>query len=97
MDYKELIKELRFLSKFVPEQICDDNGKDALEKAADAIETLLKERDAAIKDIPRECSYCKYWENDTIEQPCYDCWHSCGPEKNWKWRGLNVVESYRMK
>lgn len=48
MDYKELIEELRFLSGFVPEQMCDDDGKDAFEKAAAAIETLLAERDADI-------------------------------------------------
>lgn len=46
MDYKELIEELRFLSAYVPEQMCDANGKDTLEKAADAIETLLSELNA---------------------------------------------------
>lgn len=42
-DYTGLVKELRALSKHVPEQMCDDNGIDPLEKAADAIETLLAE------------------------------------------------------
>lgn len=42
MDYKELIDELReFSSLFVPEEMCDDDGRDILQKAADAIETLL--------------------------------------------------------
>ncbi|AWY06887.1 MAG: protein of unknown function DUF551 [Caudoviricetes sp.] len=47
MDYKELIDELRFLSSHVPEQMCDNNGENALDRAATAIETLLAERQAA--------------------------------------------------
>lgn len=49
MDYKEQIEELRFLSGHVPEQMCDSDGKDPLERAADSIETLLAERDAALR------------------------------------------------
>lgn len=46
MDYKALIEELRFLSSHVPEQMCDNNGENALDRAATAIETLLAEREA---------------------------------------------------
>lgn len=50
MDYKELIEELRFLAKHVPEQMDDNDGQNALEKAADAIETLLAETSAEFKN-----------------------------------------------
>lgn len=66
MDYKEQIEKLRFLSSHVPEQMCDADGKDPLEKAADAIETLLAERDAAIEMLHGECHACKHnagWHN----------------------------------
>lgn len=44
MDYKELIEVLReYSSLYVPEEMCDDDGTDILQKAADAIETLLAE------------------------------------------------------
>lgn len=88
-DYKELIDELRFLSGHVPEQMCDDKGKDALEKAADAIETLLAERDAAVHDINEmlrepelDCEYCK-WGGDCPEE-FYSCYN------NAEWRGPGV-------
>lgn len=64
MDYKEQIEELRFLSSHVPEQMCDADGKDPLEKAADAIETLLAERDAAIRLLrtPAWCNGCIHFK-----------------------------------
>lgn len=63
MDYKGLIEELRFLSSHVPGDMCDDDGRDALEKAATAIETLLAEREEAkwinVKDrLPEKQCWC---------------------------------------
>lgn len=57
-------------------------------EAADAIEALPEERDAAVKDILRECRKCTYWGKTTSEQPCYDCWHVVGTSKSWEWHGL---------
>lgn len=78
MDYKELIETLR--------------GKDGCNceclKAADAIETLLAERDAAVEDLskrphPSTCKYgehCDYISVITGRPDCYSC-------HEWEWRG----------
>lgn len=71
MDYKELIKRLRN----------PVFGHPDLKPAADAIETLLAERDAAVEDLAM-AGYCKTCGNVTtwcMENP--DC---C---KGYKWRG----------
>lgn len=82
-DYKELIEELMFLStNHVPEDMCDDDGMDALEKAATAIENLLSERDALLETLHGECVY-KDLRVD--EEPCSKCAFSDYP--NWQWRG----------
>ena len=66
--------------------------------AADVIEQLVKERDAAVADLKSElasecglnpCRYCKYQEDD------YQCPHDCIPysEKwGWQWRGVQEVD-----
>lgn len=81
MDYKELIKRLRV------HKIKTDFGKfspDICRKAADAIETLLSERDAAVEDLakicednPDVCQYCKH-------MPCTEKHGRC---IGWEWRG----------
>lgn len=96
MDYKELIEELRFLSGHVPEDMCDD-GKDALEKAATAIETLLAERDAALKYVPHNCQTCKWWK---VVKPGMACCTApkelghcyLGKGKAWEWIGTTETE-----
>lgn len=90
MDYKELIEELRFLSGHVPEQMCDSDGKDPLEKAADALEMLLEERDALMQDAIRcdtcihvkECFFNELRRNDCVQSN----------RGHWKWRGLRKRE-----
>lgn len=81
MDY-ELIEELRSLSKHVPEQMCDLEGKDPLERAATAIETLLAERDAAVEDMLMA---------GKTGRLCYVCGKrgKCNPCacEGWQWRG----------
>lgn len=95
-DYKALIAELRFLSSIVPEDMCDSDGKDALEKAAAAIETLLAERDAAVEMLRGECRACKHnsvWHN---VGKCCTCTHETAgaliPKDqctdNWEWKGI---------
>lgn len=87
MDYKEQIEELRFLSSHVPEQMCDADGKDPLEKAADAIETLLAERDAAVDGMRGRCSKCKHFSVGVLHFPCTDCCFEVGTNDHWQWRG----------
>jgi len=100
-DFKELIENLRALSPHVPEQMCDDDGRDALEKAATAIETLLAERDAAVEDLRGLCWCCvrgKKYENGLSWSRATTCEHmrelgvvariggKCKCQY-WQWRG----------
>lgn len=95
MEYKEQIEELRALSKHVPEQMCGGDGKDPLEKAADSIETLLAERDAAIGMLMGECHACKHNTGCHNIGKCSICVHETArdgpiPVKRtnyWEWRG----------
>lgn len=87
MDYKELIDELRSLSLHVPEQMFGEDGKDPLERAADAIETLLAERDYAVEELRGRCSQCKHFSSGPLVSICADCRFECGTIDHWKWRG----------
>lgn len=64
MDYKGLITEIRaYIVKtyqvgFQPE-ICS--------RAADAIETLLAERDAAVEDMKGICFFCAHKKHASLE------------------------------
>lgn len=81
MECKELIEELRFLSGLVPEQMCDDDGEDACEKAAAFIE-------AALEDLRyRGCDVCKYENRGSFDYPCCHCEETGGMSDNWEWRG----------
>lgn len=61
------------------------------------LETVKRERDAAVREIPRECNTCKNFEScekdegcrfcsPTVDEecPCCDCIHA----RNWEWSGL---------
>lgn len=85
MDCKELIKKLR------AHKIKTDFGRfspDICRKAADTIETLLAERDAAVEDLwkrphPSTCKHgehCDYISAITGFPDCYSC-------DEWEWRG----------
>ena len=88
-DYKGLIGELKEQCSAMDYDCCS-----MAFRAADAIEQLVKERDAAVADLKsvlasecglNQCRYCKYQEDD------YQCHHDCIPysEKwGWEWRGL---------
>lgn len=87
MDYKKLAERLNAYSA---EYQCH-GGITA--EAADAIETLLAERDAAVADIDRYCATCKHFlifHNECT--PDYDCDNpECknisGVNTGWQWRG----------
>lgn len=72
MDYKELIRRLDDCGEF-------DGG--LLDDAAEAMETLLAERDALIN---RGCMTCKNKGDRCI---CRSCFRSSGTEDCWEWRG----------
>lgn len=86
-DYKELIALLDGAMAMTA-----SNGKiekaDLFCKAADAIEQLVKERDAAICDIPHICQTCygNNMEADCVDNPCWNCKGNNNPE--WEWRGV---------
>lgn len=90
-DYKELIGDIDdCLIAHPSETLC----KRILREAADAIERLVKERDAAVADIPTACGYCK-WFRDRGEVGCF-CQEPCrnigGVNMMWEWRGVREVK-----
>ena len=90
-DYKELITALREEAEAVKAveweiPICTENH---IREAADAIEQLVKERDAAMEDIPRLCWSCKSNEN---KLKCYKCNRLLEYRPAWEWRGVKEAE-----
>lgn len=91
MDYEELIKDSRELGATLAEHFEGAVGEE-LQKicldAADAIETLLAERYAAIKDIRdysyNPCKVCIEWKFGRCSRPGPK---DCGGYSWWKWRG----------
>lgn len=86
MDYKELIDKLRGEAFFIRVNGLD-GWSTGFSRAADVIETLLEERDAAIREIAKGCDNCKYSDLYAEEEPCRNChvnfskWEWCGPMK----------------
>lgn len=95
MDYKELIKSLK-------EEACHQrvvfgsHGVSCqLEGAADAIEALLVERDAAVEDLRlvADCTSCKWYFSENSGETCPGC--DCPNEnENWEWRGPQKGEPH---
>ena len=93
-DYKELVAALREEAEAVQAieweiPICTNNH---IAQAADVIEHLTKERDAAVADIRYlfgspsfKCDICKFRVCPPLEKPCVNCG---GRRKNWEWRGV---------
>lgn len=80
MDYKELIEDLRYAADVTG--VCEIELRDA----ATAIETLLAEREAAVRDLTEVCE-----DNPDV---CHLCKHLPCVDKNgkgyclgWQWRG----------
>lgn len=59
-DYDKLVESLRSYSTEVISYKIDGDFAYAVTTAADAIEQLVKEHDAAMADIPPVCVYCKW-------------------------------------
>lgn len=48
-----------------------------------------RERDAAVKDIPRACGYCKnYLGGEHIPHCNAECMNISGINTGWQWRGV---------
>ena len=76
-DYKELLAELRK---------CKYCARDIAKYAADAIEQLVKERDAAVKDLKEWCDELCYCEVCKHNSKCSK--EFCKFANNWEWRGV---------
>ena len=96
-DYKELVENLRAAGKSV--ELADgsfDIYIPTVEKchnAADAIEQLVKERDAAVADLKnvKACKFCKNLSPHIDKEPCYSCLlYVIGQRctNNFEWRGV---------
>lgn len=79
-DYKTLISGLR-------NKKSRDN-RTLLNTAADAIEQLVKERDAAVADMKefKLCEACKHFGGYPMNIPCRECSLDAG--NNFEWRGI---------
>lgn len=78
MDYKELIERLKHCKSYKPKHELQRTMLDA----ATAIETLLAEREAAMKDLRRTgCDTCEH------RKDCYPC-SKCMNGSCWEWHGL---------
>lgn len=82
MDYKKLIERLNAYSA---EHQCH-GGITA--EAADAIETLLAERNAAVADIQKNCNTCRWWHDGGCCAPL-ELYGGCdfSVRQAWEWRG----------
>ena len=58
------------------------------------LEAVKRERDAAVRDIPRACEYCKHYEiifnGATPDHDCKnpECYNISGVNTGWQWRGV---------
>ncbi len=79
----------RFLRDASPGAIV---GLGYIEKAADAIEQLVKERDAAVADLKniRACKFCKNLSQHIDKEPCNSCllYVRGRDTNNFEWRGV---------
>lgn len=91
MDYKELIASLRYTVKYGDEDpreyltnMC--GSCEMCDQAADAIETLLVERDALLTVSHGKCELCaNFGKCRSDARARIDCLNNrC---KSWKWRG----------
>lgn len=90
MDYKAMISARRREAINLRENRGQYTLATEFEEDANAIETLLAERDAAIADIERDCKTCIHYKSNTRGHiPCdvmdicifSDHWQWCGPQK----------------
>lgn len=97
-DYKELCASLREEAEAVQAieweiPVCTDNhireAADVIEHLSAEVERLIKERDAAVKDLHESetylCDYCKHQGDEK------HCERGC----RWEWRGLQEGQNER--
>lgn len=82
MDYKELIEQLKRTSPLHGTWL-----RERMLEAAAAIETLLEERDAAMKYIPKVCSTCEHWDAGGCNAPITGGECAFDLRQAWQWRG----------
>lgn len=89
MGYKKLIEQLRSASLLHGTWL-----RERMVEAADAIETLLSERDAAVEDLRGDCKTCTYFDKLNLHEKCVHCKYARGLSKpqaawfdRWQWRG----------
>ena len=79
-DYRNLVDKIRE---------SNINGDVQIEQWAVVIETLIAERDAAIKDLRYGgCCICKHERLGIIEYPCCNCVDEDRISDYWEWRGV---------
>lgn len=81
-DYKRLYNTMQ--------QMLDKYQNEIVPELRKEIEKIEKERDAAIKDIPRACGYCKHYLHSKThlcrsKKPCSNI---SGINTEWEWRGV---------
>lgn len=71
------------------DDICQ-RAADTIERLAADLERVTKERDAAIKDIPRACGYCRDFLGEDKLPHCenWSCKNVSGTNTEWQWRGV---------
>lgn len=67
--------------------------KKRITEMAVIIEQLVRERDAAVKDLKEMeryayCPVCKHHKLHYTDEPCKSCRSGLGFEDNWEWRGV---------
>lgn len=99
-NYKELVENVRICASgdcfgCTPRGNKINCQEVLLESAADAIEQLVKERDAAVADLKEGsfCMTCKHLVSTQEKKLCRHCSSlTGGGEDNWEWRGVQEVE-----
>ena len=89
-DYVELIAKCdEWVAK--ADNLGADDLANHIARCGDAIEQLIKERDAAVEDLKEGsfCMNCKHLVSTKEEKPCRHCSSlTGGGEDNWEWRGV---------
>lgn len=89
-DYKELVQMLHRHIMGDDYFNINSNFASAVVQAADAIEHLVKERDAAINAIPHKCWSCGKGYHTENGFECEETWYKGNNPDclNWEWRGV---------
>lgn len=90
MDYKAMISARRREAINLRENRGQYTLATKFEEDAEAIETLLTERDAAVEFLrigKSRCNCCMHNESSIHEYPCRDCRDCGGMSDYWQWRG----------